>query len=519
MRIFDSPKLPSVLLLVCIALQAALTLTFSLTLRYEFKSSGGDGALFAQLLYHVIHGQGLTTSFPPPYTPQHWFGIHFSPILYALVPLYYLFPHVETLLVVHSAALALAAWPLFLTAAHILKSRWQALVVALLYLTNPFVINAAVWDFHEIAFAPLVLAFILWSMATKNRGWLVFFCIALVTIKTHYGLAVFGTGLLWAWHWREMRFGAALAAFGLLTFALVLFVIMPYYSATGHVVWTHNASALDRFSWLSDALGPDSPIVGIAGDAVLYIVNLVIALWFIPLFELAWWLPGIADLSTNILSTSPMMRSPFSYHSAPLIPVILVALCIAIKNYLGTGKTSITARDALFGAVLLSAFFSYKQLALPFPGLRNPWEFSSPRLSYTPEDSTALQAINAMVPDGVTVCAQNNVLPHLNAQYDAHPFPEELANSRYVIVRLSFPYQNTPDVFGSPYRITGGEYFASVEQLFADPQWGIVFSSNRWVVFEKDTADSPNTRKDAVKALAEGKGEYRKMYDSVAKTN
>jgi uncharacterized membrane protein len=209
---------PCLILAILIIAEIILTYSFALTLRYELKTGASDGLSFAQTMFNFINGSGLISSVVPPFIEQNWLGFHFSPILYAIIPIYYLFPYIETLLFIHSFFIALAAVPIFFIAKKLLESQWYALVIAIFYLVNPFVFNAQIWDFHEIAFAPLTISLMLWAVINKHKYWLVFFCVILLTIKEHYGLAVFGTGLLWAWHWRDPKFGLGLAAIGLISF-------------------------------------------------------------------------------------------------------------------------------------------------------------------------------------------------------------------------------------------------------------------------------------------------------------
>ena len=515
MRISDSAKFHRIILLCCIVLQASVALVFSLTLRHEFKTSGFDGITFAQLMDNFLHGHGLVTSIDPPYVPQHWLGVHFSPLLYLLAPIYYLFPHVETFLVMGTAAIALAAWPLYLTAKTILENSFQALVIALLYLINPYVLNAAIWDFHEVDFAPLCIAIMLWAVIHQKRITLLFMSILLLSIKEHYGLAVAGFGLLWAWRWHDLKFGLGLAAAGVAILCFILFMVMPHVNPLGQAMMINATSGYGRFHWLTDITEIKSHAVPILAGGIFYLISLLLTLYFIPLGAAMWLLPGMADAGINIASNAEMMRFISSYHSLPLIPVVLVAFCVSIKKYCGKSKRKITAGDTLLAVSILSLFFSYTQLALPLPGMRNIWEFSSPRLTYTPADAKALESINGMIPADVQVSAQMNVIPHLSLRYEMYPFPQKFADSQYIVLQLRFPYRRATSIFGTPYAIDGNEYFLAVEQLLTDPAWGITLAENRWVVLEKHGADAPNARQTAMEWLAKTKAEYQAVSDKI----
>src|SRR5690606_1032421 len=104
------------------------------------------------------------------------------------------------------------------------------MLAAIAYVANPFVINAAAWDFHEIVLVPMIMAGVCWAVATKQMIWVWVFSVLLIATKEHYGVAVAAIGLLWWREHGERKPAAALAAFGLLALVLVIFCIMPYFN-------------------------------------------------------------------------------------------------------------------------------------------------------------------------------------------------------------------------------------------------------------------------------------------------
>src|SRR5579885_3248350 len=127
----------AVLLAACMLVQGTLCFAWALTRHVTFKSSGYDIGDFVQVLYNLTHGNGLTTTIAPPYVPQPWLAVHFSPILYLLAPLYALLPCAVTLLALHCFCIAAAAWPLFCALRLAGCSDTQACALAVLYLINP----------------------------------------------------------------------------------------------------------------------------------------------------------------------------------------------------------------------------------------------------------------------------------------------------------------------------------------------------------------------------------------------
>jgi uncharacterized membrane protein len=98
-----------------------------------------------------------------------FFGIHFSPILYTLVPFYYLFQGAESLLVAQSILIALSAIPVYMIARTWFDEGYSGLLASL-YLLNPALHGVNCYDFHVQAFLPLILGYLLYFTIKKNWG-------------------------------------------------------------------------------------------------------------------------------------------------------------------------------------------------------------------------------------------------------------------------------------------------------------------------------------------------------------
>lgn len=499
--------------LLCVAMlaQCVVTSLYNLTHFYEMKKSALDGLLYTQLLFNSLHGHGLTTTLHAPFEPQHWFAIHFSPIMYLLVPVYALFPHMETLLLIHTTFIALAAWPLFLCARHILVSPGQALCIAIMYLISPYVVNAAIWDFHEIAFAPLCFAFMLLAVVKRNKIMLLLFALLLVSIKEHYGLAVFGFGLLWAWHWKDMRFGLAMAASGIIVLALVLTVIMPHFSLSGAPAMLNEDSKIDRYSWVFNPTENLRLLGVILSSGFFYLSQLVVPLLFLPLRAFIWLFPAAPDLAVNVLANNDMMRDTLSYHTAAVIPVILVALSISIKNYY-SNDAKLKRSDLLISCMAFSLFLVYSQAGLPLNDEANLWEFSTPRLTYNEKDRAALNAMNRLIPPDAPLAGQNNVLPHLPPRYKIFHYPESIGDAEFLALYTDFPFQKSDMMLGAPYSVEGFKYFNATKRIFDNTEWGVIFYQDDWLLLKRNAISDPVLRTQAIRKLQKTQDHYLRLW-------
>ena len=501
-----SSRTPYYILAISILAQIALTYSFALTLRYELKTSANDGVQFSQIMLNFIAGNDLVSTIAPPYTEQSYLGIHFSPIIYAIVPVFYLFPYIETLLFLHSLFIALAAIPIFFIARKLLTSSYHALVISTFYLINPFVVNAQIWDFREIAFAPLTLSLILWAVINHKKHWLIFFCAILLTIKEHYGLAVLGTGLLWAWHWHEPKFGIALATVGLISFLIVIKILMPYFNPEGTVLMMMENSEIDRFSWLTHPFRDMDFLIKRITETIFYAIVLLFSLWFQPLFSFVWLLPALADGAINSLATEDMLRHPSAYHSAALIPVLLIAYTKTISERY-TNTTNIKNWEMLTVTALMVTAFSYGFVSLPnFPN--NFWEFSKPRLSLSSENQLARDEVAKIVGTTAPLSIQNNLMPHIPVRRFMYIFPNSIENSEYIVISTDLLFKKKQHAFGIPYQ---NSYFSSVDQIMNDKNWGVVFYKNNWLVFKRGEENNPTLHAAAAQDIIQLQKDFAEL--------
>jgi uncharacterized membrane protein len=155
---------------------------FTLLKHNAFNSYAWDLGIFAQAFHTTLYDGRLFY-----YTPELWFNpsgcffaVHFSPILFLLMPIYAVRPTAETLLVAQSFLLALAAIPLYMLSTALLKSKKAGFVFVLAYLLYSPLHGANWFDFHPQAFIPILLFSTYYFMARES--WKLHLVTALLTL-------------------------------------------------------------------------------------------------------------------------------------------------------------------------------------------------------------------------------------------------------------------------------------------------------------------------------------------------
>jgi uncharacterized membrane protein len=139
-------------------------------LRYlGFLTNAWDLGIFQQALWDSGHGGGLLyyTVELPWNTTGSFLGVHFSPILLLLIPIYTALPGPLTLMVIQSMAVGASAFPMYRLAARRIGP-WPGMALAMIFVMSPEMLGGVLFDYHVESFIPL-FALTLWVAWEERR--------------------------------------------------------------------------------------------------------------------------------------------------------------------------------------------------------------------------------------------------------------------------------------------------------------------------------------------------------------
>lgn len=466
-----------------------------------------DLGIFDQVIWGTLHGHWFLNTDNPYNAPINWLGYHFNPILAFFVPLYWLYPSPSWLMLAQAAALGLAAWPIYRLASHKFRPA-IGFFWALAFLINPFVLNAASWDFHPVVLDVPFIAAAFWAIEKKNIKWLYACCLVLCVSTEHFGLAVMGFGLFWAIRNRTLKPAAGLVLLGALQFYLVLGVIMPALSPTGEpIMMSKGMGQLSRYAWLGSSVkGVMAHVlqhpVEIANTVLLQMGGKKYLLWLIfpfmglPLLAPEFLLPGLSDLAANLLSSNPMPRSIAAYHSVTLIPVVTVAALYGayrLSGWIGGRASAGLAGLVVWVNVLLAAYL----MPFPFPGALNLWR----PVHFMSWPDPALPKVRAVIKPTDSISAQANIGAHFSERSMILRYPEGAYKMDKIILRLDSPtlklLPSHAGVFGTlayHLQMQPADYLESIECLLDQKKYGIVLWQDPWLVLSPQPGNPQLTR-------------------------
>ena len=438
--VHDGAGLPSghqphhVVVWLLTALTAAGYSVFALARYYTFRTGSYDLVIFDQAVRSYAHFQpgisvikGVHNGFGPHFSVL---GDHWSPILASLAPAYWVYNGPQTLLVAQATAFALAIPPLWLFTRRAFGGGRTAVVAAYLvsvaYLLSWPIASALYFNFHEVAFAPVLTAVALERLQAGRLRTALIALAALLLVKEDMGLLVAGIGLYLAVARprvvaRQRLVALALIVAGIMATVLATYVLIPAFGGRSGYYWAYPAlgSNAGQAAW--------HLITHPAGSLALLVtprVKLVTVLW---LFGAFCFLPLRSPISLAVipLLLERMLGSVFpnwwvtGFQYNAFLVVVLV--CAAVDGAARLGRSPLLARwrsgaPGEAGTVALACAAAMCAVALflvPNFAFKNAL-----RPSYYQWDArmNAAAAAVAAVPAGVTVEAVNHLGPQLSAR-------------------------------------------------------------------------------------------------------
>jgi uncharacterized membrane protein len=374
-----------------------------------YGTPGYDMGIFDQ-------GVWLLSRFHAPFVTvmgRNLFGDHTSFILLLAVPLYWVWPRAQTLLVLQTCLLAAAAVPVYLLALRRSASVVIATGLAAAYLLNPALQNGNLEQFHPEAFLVLSVAIAIYA-AVESKPWLLTVgVVASLLVKEDAALLMIPLAV-WVYFRRNrrwgLRIGVAAAAWMVFAYTVVidsLLGTMAFYAnrvpfgGLGGLITTPLAHPI-RFWRYARSEG-----------RLFYLWQMGAAFGFGFLVAPELAAIGILTVAENVLSTFPYMHQILYHYSMPTVAVLALGTAFAVVS-LSPGP-----RRYLLTAVVVAAAF----VSCVFWGLA---PFSHHKYPHMNPDSAQARAINAVlrdVPPHAIVSAYYPYVAHLDHRTRIYEWP------------------------------------------------------------------------------------------------
>lgn len=305
----------------------------ALTRHWSLSSYHFDLGNMHQTVYNTAHGRFLEMTDPNEFLQISRLAYHFDPLLALFVPLYWIYPGAEWLIIVQAMVLVLGAIPVYLLAAKVLKKRGFGLLFALLYLLYFPMHSTAIADFHAVV---LSTSFLLWMfyLAEEKRfkASLIFFILALLT-KENVTLVTAFFGLYHLLIKKNKVYGIGIFIVSLIVFVTVLKVIIPSFrpSDIHFAEGYYSKDILVNFSRF------------FRKETFTYFTMIFGPLGFLSLLSPLHLLIALPEFLINVLSQNANMRSLQYHYTALLTPFIFISAIYGVARIKKFTNVRITA--------------------------------------------------------------------------------------------------------------------------------------------------------------------------------
>lgn len=456
------------------------------------------------------------------------FAIHFEPILFPVSLFYLIWPNPKTLLVMQSLVVASGAFPAFWLARLRLRNELAAVVISLLYLLDPALQQATVFDFHAVTFTASFLLFMLYFMYTRRTVWLFVFAILSMACKENIPLVIALFGLWMMLFQQRLRSGLALVIISLGWLVLGLFVVHMF-SPTGHSLLVSRYAALGNSppAIVRYVLFHPVSIIRayvIEPNHMFYLRVLLSPMSYLPIFAPWVLVLAVPTLAINLLSSDPNMYSGFYQYNADIVPILIFSTIEGIvvilwlvqwlsqlfSSHLLPSSRTRTATESdgraptdidpstrnvspsrwiyILLLVVLLSLTTYNTVranmlrgAMPFSAVETEAFHGAtqyiPNYQWPqPNAHTALaQHFIDMIPPAASLSAQSRLVPHLSHRLNIYLFPYADDQADYIFL----------DVLGNTYPLLQSNYIRAVKNILLGGKYGVVAAQDGYLLLKR----------------------------------
>lgn len=405
-----------------------------------------DQGIFNQIFWNGSHGrffQGTLSSGEsaavlfgnqPPDVSYQRLGQHFTPIHLLWLPLYALFPHSATLLVLQVTLVTAGGIVLYALARQRLSDQ-VSFWITLGYFCAQAVIAPNLANFHDFSQIPLWVFLLLLAVERKRWGWAIAATLLIFLCREDVGIILFGFGLYFLVSRRHPWWGAGLCGASVVHLVITTTVLMPLFSeevGTNFLAFSYadyvdgDASTVDLL--LAFLRRPDRVLVDLflpLGNTLRFLAGHWLPLLLVPAISPAAWICTAPPLATLLLrSDTHIALSMQLRYTLMVVPGMFYG---AVVWWSQRGpKLSQRTRGLWAGCLCLSLLFTFtlnpsRTWSFILPDSVNPWVHLT--LPQQWQHAGEVRSLLAQIPPEASVTATDNLLPHVSGRRAVLRFP------------------------------------------------------------------------------------------------
>ncbi len=199
-------------------------------LRYvTYRSPNYDFGIWSQMFYYMKKCfKPLTTCERAEYGLISHFAVHFSPVYYLYLPVYFIFPYPVTLNVLQVLTLASGAVPLILLCRKKDLSRAATAAFAIIFFMFPALFGGTTYDLHENCFLVPMLLWLFYFIEKDSTKGIIIFTVLTLIIKEDAAVYTAFIGIYMIAGQKKYSKGSTVAGLSVVYFLTVSFFMKKY---------------------------------------------------------------------------------------------------------------------------------------------------------------------------------------------------------------------------------------------------------------------------------------------------
>ena len=390
---------------------------FTVLRHNSFFSGRFDLGNMTQTVWNTSQGRFFLLTNPDGVEVMSRLGVHSDYLLALLAPLYLIWADPRMLLIFQSAALSSGGIITYFLAKRILKNEKLAVAFSVSYLTNFWLHEQNIFDFHAVTIAtPLILACFYFLLKKKYFLWGLFLFLA-ITTKENVILLLSPFGLYFLKE-RKWLAGLALTLLGVAAFLFVTSTLIPNARGEAHF-------ALGTYSELGSSTGGilknliSNPTLAasliFSKSTILYLNQHLLPTGYTSLLSPTYFVFVIPEMAIYLLSNNFEYRS-YQYHfGAVILPFILITSMHGARKIIRRFKDPEAPKLLAFYIISMGIMSMY--FYSPLPGMKNA--------DYRPftRDLSTIHNYIGLIPKNASVSASNNLGAHLSHRQEIFAAP------------------------------------------------------------------------------------------------
>ena len=407
-----------------------------------------DFGTVLEILWKNYQGYGLTTLMSENHHGgSHWFGAHFTPILYlTYIPIFAIYPNPHVIPISETFFILSSLIPLWLISKKYLDDNSSRLLISsFLFYPTIFYTNL-----YGTAFIELCIPLFLWLfyfLEEKNNKLFILTLILCLMVREEISLVTSFLGIYLIIKKRYLL-GFFTFTLSLVYFYIVLFIVMPSFRIEDfneiHITsswfkeWGNSYSEMIKnilfkpIDVLNKILIPPK-----IGNFVLILIPLL----FLPLSSILIFLIAIPNLGITFLSSAISHSSFILYYLSPSLPIFFYATIKGIsklKNFKFVNKSSLI-NSVLVASITTTIFFGATPISLPFwfknyevgKFYTTDFHYSAYRVE---QNDIVAKELALIIPDDANVSAEQHFLPLLYKKRKMTVFPFVEQDTSYILI-------------------------------------------------------------------------------------